>query len=72
MIIKFIKKHPTKFGWSNSVGHTATYNYRATIKAMNLIMQGYAVLIHSCKDCNPYHLDINKKDFSKPFKIGEI
>tara|TARA_R110000824_G_scaffold24840_3_gene86962 strand:- start:568 stop:777 length:210 start_codon:yes stop_codon:yes gene_type:complete len=62
MKVKFIKKYPTKSGWRD-IGYNGTYNVKATIKAMNLVMQGYAKLIHSCKKCNPYHLDINLRDF---------
>jgi len=69
MQIKFIKKHPTSGGWKDK-GGSGKYNIGATIKAMNLIIQGYAKLIHSCKNCNPYHLDINLKDF-KPKKRKE-
>ena len=69
MQVKFIKKHPTSGGWKDK-GGSGKYNIGATIKAMNLIIQGYAKLIHSCKNCNPYHLDINSKDF-KPKKRKE-
>lgn len=66
MIIKFLKSHPTSHGYiSNHLG-VGKYNVGSTIKAMNLIVQGYAKLIHSCKDCNPYHLDM--EDFQKPFR----
>ena len=68
MIIKFLKKHPTNFGWRNRIGQVGKYNPGATIKAMNLITQGYAELVHSCKNCNPYHLNIHLEDFKKPFK----
>jgi hypothetical protein len=70
MTIKFLKKHPTNFGWRNRIGQVGKYNPGATIKAMNLIMQGYAELVHSCKDCNPYHIEIDLKDFKKPFKTN--
>ena len=70
MMIKFIKEYPNSNGcWGNSP--SGKYNNGATIKAMNLIIHGYATLIHSCKKCNPYHLDITLEDFKKPFKIGE-
>ena len=63
MMVKFTKRHPTVGGWRDK-GYNGTYNISATIKAMNLIMQGYAELIHSCKECNPYHLNINLEDFN--------
>lgn len=72
MIIRFLKKHPTSFHWSNRIGQIGKYNPGATIKAMNLIMHGYAELIHSCKNCNPYHLNIDLKDFKKPFKYKDL
>ena len=73
MIIKFLKKHPNSAGiWSNRIGQVGTYNSRSTIKAMNLVVQGYAELVHSCKSCNPYHLNIDLEDFKKPFKLQEI
>ena len=62
MQVKFIKEHPTSGGWRDK-GYNGKYNIKSTIKAMNLIMQGYAELIHSCKDCNPYHLNIDLEDF---------
>ena len=40
-------------------------------EAMNLIMQGYATLEHSCKNCNPFHIDTNKDDYNKPFKYDD-
>ena len=70
MMIKFTKEYPKSNGcWGNSA--SGRYNSGATIKAMNLIIHGYATLIHSCKNCNPYHLDITLEDFKKPFKIGD-
>ena len=69
MQIKFIKDYPTAIGWRKK-GGSGKYNIKATLKAMNLIMQGYADLIHSCKECNPLHLDINLKDF-KERKLNE-
>jgi hypothetical protein len=71
MIIKFLKKYPTSDGWRSNIGHVGTYNLNSTIKAMNLVIQGYAELVHSCKSCNPYHLDIGLEDFKKPFKLEE-
>ena len=68
MIIKFLKSHPTLVGWSDKKG-IGKYNKKSTIKAMNLIINGHASLVHSCKECNPYHLDITLDDFSKPFKV---
>lgn len=59
MQIRFIKDHPTERGWSNSRGN-GKYNIGATLKGINLVLQGYAVLIHSCKECNSYHLNINE------------
>jgi len=70
MRIKFIKNHPPTHGGlpDSFVPSTGAANYyNAPIKAMNLIMQGYAVLAHSCRVCNPYH--INEKDWGKPFKV---
>ena len=67
MQIKFIKNYPSGTGWRDK-GGSGKYNIGATIKAMNLVIQGYAELIHSCKECNPYHLNINLEDFKKPFK----
>ena len=68
VIIKFLKEYPkSNATWGNNP--VGKYNRNATIKAMHLIMHGYAKLIHSCKECNPYHLDITLKDFKKPFKI---
>ena len=40
MQIKFIKKYPTSGGWRDK-GGSGKYNINSTIKAMNLIMQGY-------------------------------
>jgi len=71
MMVKFLKKYPTSHGWSNKIGHVGTYNRGSTIKAMNLVMQGYAELVHSCKGCNPYHLDIDLDNFKKPFKLKD-
>ena len=62
MQVKFIKEHPTSGGWRDNRCN-GKYNIKSTIKAMNLIMQGYAELIHSCKECNPYHLNIDLEDF---------
>ena len=62
MMIKFIKRHPTGAGWRDK-GYNGKYSIGATLKAMNLVIQGYAELIHSCKECNPYHLNINLEDF---------
>ena len=70
MIIKFVEDYPTSSGlWGSSRG-VGKYNPQSTIKAMNLIMHERAILVHSCKECNPYHLDITLDDFKKPFKGG--
>ena len=68
MRIKMIKPHPVT---GRYIGGGNAYNPGATIKAMNLVVQGYAELLHSCNNCNPYHIElseISKKDYSKPFK----
>ena len=72
MIIKYLKKHPNSVGfWNNRIGQVGSYILGSTIKAMNLVVQGYAELVHSCKSCNPYHLEIDLEDFKKPFKFKE-
>ena len=69
MQIKFIKPHPVIHGKDYKGSFVGAPNFlNAPIKAMNLIMQGYAELIHSCKGCNPYHIEMTEKDYRKPFR----
>ena len=70
MIIKFIKPHPILHKHGKPFSGRPNF-YNAPIKAMNLIMQGYATLEHSCKNCNPFHIDTNKDDYNKPFKYDD-
>lgn len=68
MRIKFIKPHPTLHK-NNKRWNYGALNYGASpIKGMNLIMQGYAILVHSCRNCNPYHIDM--KDYENVWRFG--
>ena len=64
-----IKPHPVT---NRKKGGGHAYNSGSIIKAINLVVQGYAELLHSCKNCNPYHIEyseINREDYQKPFKL---
>ena len=70
MRIKFIKPHPV-IHKNKRRFDTGSPNFGASpIKAMNLIIQGYAVLVHSCKNCNHYHINPTADDYNKPFEFG--
>jgi len=79
MRIKFIKRHPViHYNPNHKPGQEELPpRYRgivafsnAPIKAMNLIMQGYAELYHSCHKCNPFHIYPTKESYGKPFKLN--
>ena len=69
MRIKFIKPHPILHK-DGKIGSGSPNFFNAPIKGMNLIIQGYAKLVHSCKGCNPYHIEMTEEDYNKPFRIN--
>ena len=69
MRIKFIKPHPLLHK-DGKIGGGSPNFLNAPIKGMNLIIQGYAKLVHSCKGCNPYHIEMTEEDYNKPFRIN--